>query len=157
VCDYCGCRRNPAIDELSAEHDQLLDLLYGLRRAAKRGAHTEVVSTLDNDVLPLLEAHTAKEEHGLFTELRTAWDCDVRLDSLVDEHRDVERRIDLVRSGAPGWAEELHRLADLLSSHIMDEETDLFPYALYELDDGQWNAVAAVHARSGTGRDVTVG
>ena len=148
MCDYCGCRRQAAIDELSDEHDRLLNLAYGLRRAVRRDDHATVVETLDTEIVPLLRHHTDKEERGLFTQLRHAWAVDERLDSLVDEHRDVERQIDRVRAGGATWKLHVRQLADTLSAHIMDEETDLFPYALYELDTTQWSAIDAVHGAS---------
>lgn len=149
MCDYCGCRRQAAIDELSEEHERLLDLTYGLRKAAKRADHAAVMTTLADEVVPLLQRHTDKEERGLFTQLRQAWGCDTRLDTLVDEHRDIEERIERIRAEAPAWPDEVRHLANDLSAHIMDEETDLFPYALYELDDRQWGAIDAVHGSVG--------
>lgn len=148
MCDYCGCRRQAAIDELSDEHDRLLNLTYGLRRAARQGDHATVIETLDARIVPLLRRHTDKEERGLFTQLRNAWAVDERLDRLVDEHRDIEVQIARVRAGGPTWVHQVRQLADTLSAHIMDEETDLFPYALYELDAAQWTAVEAVHGES---------
>ena len=145
MCDYCGCRRQAAIDELSDEHDRLLNLAYGLRRAARRDDHATVIATLDTQIVPLLRRHTDKEERGLFTQLRRAWAVDERLDSLVGEHRDIEGQIDRVRAGGTAWKVHVRQLADTLSTHIMDEETDLFPYALYELDAAQWAAIDAVH------------
>lgn len=148
MCDYCGCRRQAAIDELSEEHERLLDLTYGLRKAAKRADHAAVMTTLADEIVPLLQRHTDKEERGLFTQLRQAWGCDTRLDTLIDEHRDIEERIERIRAAAPAWPDEVRRLANDLSAHIMDEETDLFPYAVYELDDAHWSAIDAVHASS---------
>jgi hemerythrin-like domain-containing protein len=145
MCDYCGCRDRPAIAELSAEHDELLELIYGLRRLADAGERAGVRALLEQRVLPLLRAHVDKEERGLFTQLRSAWAADARLDALVDEHRDLDERIaGLIES--PSWRAELREAARLLADHIMAEEVDLFPYALYELGAGQWEAVDAVHA-----------
>lgn len=87
MCAYCGCRQRPAIDELSEEHEQLLELVYGLRRRAETGDHAEVVAVLEGDLGPLLAHHADKEERGLFTQLRTSWHADDRLDTLVAAHR----------------------------------------------------------------------
>ncbi len=145
MCDYCGCRLQPAIDELAEEHERLLDLVYGLRRTADRGEHAQVVLTLEERVAPLLREHAAKEEQGLFAQLRAAWEADDRLDALVAEHRDLEDVLAAALAGGAGWAASVHRLADELTEHIFDEETDLFPYALYELAPDQWEQVEAVH------------
>jgi hemerythrin-like domain-containing protein len=149
MCDYCGCRLRPAIDELSEEHERLLDLVYGLRRKAEAGDHAQVAATLERDLAPLLRHHADKEERGLFTQLRAAWQADDRLDALVTEHRDLERLLAGVIAGGQDWTRLLLRLADELTEHIFDEETDLFPYALYELTPAQWDEVEAVHAGGG--------
>jgi hemerythrin-like domain-containing protein len=149
VCDYCGCRSQPAIDELSEEHDRLLDLVYGLRRHATPGGHATVTAILEHEVVPLLRHHTDKEERGLFEQLRSAWGVDDRLATLVAEHRDIDGLVDHVLAGGPDWAAAVHGLVRSLSRHIADEETDLFPYALYELAERQWDAVEAVHGAAG--------
>lgn len=146
MCDHCGCRRQAPIDELSDEHERVLDLGYRLRRLARRGDHATVVTVLEHDFVPLLEVHTTKEERGLFTALRGTWDADDRLDSLVDEHRDLEARLAVVAAGGAGWEETLVALLADLSDHVLAEETDLFPYALYELGADQWQAVEDAHA-----------
>lgn len=146
MCDYCGCRRQAPIDELSDEHERVLDLGYRLRHLARRSDHAAVVRVLEDEFVPLLEVHTAKEERGLFTELRGSWDADDRLDSLVDEHRDLAVRLETVVAGGPGWEASLVALLADLSDHVLAEETDLFPYALYELGAAQWRAVEEAHA-----------
>lgn len=146
MCDYCGCRLIPAIADLSDEHDRLLDLAYKLRRLAESGVHEEVVELLDGEFAPLLQRHTDKEEHGVFRQLRSVGAADERLDQLVGEHRDLEQQLDRVRRGGERWQAEVHELAAELSGHVIDEEVDLFPFAMYELDDGQWDEVTRVHA-----------
>lgn len=146
MCDYCGCRRQASIDDLSTEHERVLDLSYRLRRLARDHDHAGAVALLEHDFGPLLQVHTAKEERGVFAALRDSWDADDRLDTLVDEHRALEAGIAAVVVGAPGWPDLLLAVLDDLSEHILAEETDLFPYALYELGADQWEAVAAAHA-----------
>lgn len=146
MCDYCGCRLIPPIAELSEEHDRLLDLAYTLRRLAEDDAHDEVVQLLDGEFTSLLRRHTDKEEDGVFCQLRSLGAADDRLDQLVAEHRDIEEQLARVRRGGDGWQEELDRLAADLGDHVIDEEIDLFPFAMYELDDAQWDVVAEVHA-----------
>lgn len=145
MCDYCGCRRQPAIEELSQEHEDILELASQLRRLAAAGAHDDVVAVIDRDLAPLLDHHTSKEERGVFAELRVAWEADGRLDELVEEHRELERGLSEVRLGGAGWQRALTGLLHTLSEHILAEETDLFPYALYELRSDQWDAVEALH------------
>lgn len=150
MCDYCGCRNNEAIDELSQEHEQVLDLIYGLRRAARQGDHAGAVRLLD-ELAPLLDLHSRKEEQGLFAQLRSRWGADGRLDDLTREHRSFAAGIDAVVAGGPDWPARLEHTLRTLSEHIMAEETDLFPYAMYELGDHEWGAVADVHRALATG------
>jgi hemerythrin-like domain-containing protein len=89
---------------------------------------------------------TGKEEEGLFTQLRSAWEADDRLATLVDEHREIDDLAAAVLVDDVGWSGHLATLVATLSEHILSEETDLFPYALYELGHRQWNAVERVHA-----------
>ncbi len=145
MCDYCGCRRQPAIDELSQEHEDILELTSRLRRLALDGTHAEVVAIVDDQLAPLLDHHTTKEERGLFAQLLATGEADARLGELVDEHRDIEDALAEIRRGADGWQRTAARLLHVLSEHILAEETDLFPYALYELRSDQWDAVEALH------------
>ncbi len=145
MCDYCGCRQQPAIDELSEEHEQLLEQVSQLRRLARSGSHDEVADILRVHVVPALAVHTTKEERGIFTELRRSWVADDRLDALVGEHRAIEERIGRILAAEDDWRPLVRELADELSGHIVDEETDLFPYALYELTPAQWEAVESLH------------
>ncbi len=145
MCDYCGCRRQPAINELSDEHEQLLEHVSQLRRLARSGSHDEVAEILRVHVEPALDVHTTKEERGIFTELRRSWVADDRLDALVGEHRAIEVLIDRILAAEIDWRSLVRDLADELSGHIVDEETDLFPYALYELTPAQWEAVERLH------------
>jgi hemerythrin-like domain-containing protein len=143
MCDYCGCRSHPAIEELSGEHETLLDILYDMQRETRRGSRDAVLGLVDDTLVPLLERHTHKEEQGLFRQLH---DAAGRVEELVDEHRTVDTLVEAVRAAGPGWPQAVTRLAQALSEHIVAEEVDLFPYAMYELDGAAWAAVDAVHA-----------
>ncbi|MEX2549351.1 MAG: hemerythrin domain-containing protein [Nitriliruptoraceae bacterium] len=145
MCDYCGCRRQPAIDELAEEHERLLEQVSQLRRLARSGALDDVAGILRSDVVPALAVHTAKEERGIFAELRRSWVADDRLDALVGEHREIEALIGRILAAEDGWRQLVAELADELAGHIVDEETDLFPYALYELTPTQWEVVEDLH------------
>lgn len=148
MCDYCGCRNQPEINELSEEHDRLLDLAYELRQLARRGSHAEVLELVDGEFASLLDHHTDKEEQGLFTQLRSCFAADDRLDTLIGEHREIGVLVTTVRAGEDGWRDVLTQLVDDLDHHILDEEVDLFPYAMYELRGSQWARISEVHAAS---------
>lgn len=143
MCDYCGCRRSDVIAELSDEHERILELAYTLRDSAlSRDQATAMAAA--HALQLLLVPHTRKEEEGLFQQLRRRWETDGRLAVLVDEHREIEDLLRGITSGR-GWHEAAQRATSVLSEHILAEETDLFPYALYELDADQWTMVEAVH------------
>ena len=146
MCDYCGCRRHAPIEELSEEHEELLEIGYRLRRLAREGAPAEALELLEERLVPLLRAHTAKEERGLFAQLRSTWAADDRLDALISEHRAMDAALATVCRGGPRWTAALEVLLADLAEHILAEETDLFPYAAYDLDADQWRAVEEVHS-----------
>jgi hemerythrin-like domain-containing protein len=154
MCDYCGCRDlTPAIGELSEEHERMLDLGYRLRRAVAARDHAAALEVLDG-LEPLVGHHTDKEEQGLFSALREVWGADDRLDTLVGEHEEVDALLAEVRRGDPGWPDAAERAVAVLSQHLLDEETDLFPYAMYELSPTQWERVEAVHDAHGPAPDL---
>lgn len=145
MCDYCGCRRQPAISELSEEHDRLLDHLYALRSDAHAGDRAAVVLRLESEVLPLLRHHAGKEEQGVFAQLRRVG-VEGRVDALEGEHRTLDAAAADALTAGDDWVAAVERLSAELSQHILDEETDLFPYASYELAAAAWDEVEAVHA-----------
>lgn len=148
MCDYCGCRSVAAIDQLSEEHEQVLALVYFLRGHAQRG-ELQPARTVADDLAVLLEVHTEKEEHGLFSELRTSWGADQRLDELTSEHQEIHDLVLAVMQGQSGWETAALRLTKALSEHILAEETDLFPYAMYELGSAAWSRIDAIHQQMG--------
>lgn len=145
MCDHCGCRDEPAVDDLSREHETLLDLAYLLRRLASEGDHEAAVDLVGRELAPLLHRHTRKEELGLFTQLRASWAADSQVSELVGQHRSVEAQLEVIRAGADGWQDTAAALVADLDAHVLEEEVDLFPYAVYLLDEVQWGAVADVH------------
>ena len=145
MCDYCGCHSQTAIAELSEEHDRIQDLCYDLRRLDASDDEPAARRLVDERLAPLLLHHTDKEERGLFAELRSCWEADDRLDTLIDEHRDIEAQLQRVRAGGTGWQQAVRQLVTEISQHILDEEVDLFPYALYELRPRQWESLDELH------------
>lgn len=145
MCDFCGCRRERAIAELSEEHEQLLELGYVIRRLLDEGKHARARRAVGDELAPLLRSHAEKEEQGLFTQLRSRWEADPRLDDLVGEHRELDALLGASLGSDPGWEDAVRKLIGLLSEHMLSEETDLFPYALYELTAVEWHAIDEVH------------
>ena len=147
MCDYCDCRSHPAIASLSIDHERLLELLAGLRRATTNGdgAAAAVLVGLVHD---LLDDHATREERGVFAELAAA---DVEAGYLAAFEADHARIHELVAAAStPVWRDAAAELVALLGDHIAREEFDLFPAAHQLLDPTQWDAVDAVHAVVGS-------
>jgi hypothetical protein len=87
MCDYCDCRSHPAVASLSADHEQLLDVLFRLQRAMA-GDDATTARALVGDVRDLLDRHAAREECGVFRQLTAA---DVDSDYMHSFHADHER------------------------------------------------------------------
>jgi hypothetical protein len=138
VCGYCGCRAITVIGELSAEHDALVNASGVLQRAAAGGdvAAAGAAATVLGD---LLAPHTAREELGLFAELRRDEEFTDHVDSLCDEHDDLDA---LLAAVAGGDLTRVPVLVDLLRRHIDHEENGLFPAAAVGLDGPAWERVA---------------
>ena len=123
MCDYCDCRSHPEIAELSMDHERLMALLSHLHAATRwndRDAATGLMRTLHE----LLHRHTAREERGVFAELRSqAGDGSVVM--FEDDHTSIHDLLD--RAGTDEWASVAEQLVDRLSEHMLLEETYLLP------------------------------
>jgi hypothetical protein len=142
MCDYCDCRSHAPIAELSADHERLLDDLAALRRAAAAGDDGGARAALGR-LRPLLEAHAAREEQGVFHELVAADAGAGYVEAFRAEHDRLHTLV--AAAGSPRWREATAELCELLADHIAREERDLFPAAHQLLQPSQWDAVDAVH------------
>lgn len=140
MCDYCDCRSHPEIAALSDEHERLGDMLGRLTRAVDRDDEA-AAQQVGNELHALLDAHAAREEHGVFRQLRLADVRDGYVDLFEGDHELIHALLDR-RRGA-GWREAARELVRVLGDHILREETDLFPAAHQLLTPRQWDAIAA--------------
>ncbi|MEU2896496.1 hemerythrin domain-containing protein [Streptomyces sp. NPDC006967] len=150
MCEYCGCQSLTTIDELTREHDEVVNLISHVRDA-RRDGDTDRMAELARRIGEVLEPHTEVEEHGLFPAL--ADDFPEQMAALEEEHRLVESVLAEAAAGTPrdaDWPERLIRTLDLLRLHILKEQDGVFPAALAALSTEQWEAVEAVRARAGT-------
>ena len=135
MCDYCDCRSQPEIAVLSDQHEQILSVIAALRRALADGVDSELapcVSALSDLLLP----HARREEVGVFAQLRDAVSTGY-VGRFEREHVEIERQLT-----APALdRSSLASVLDVLSEHILDEETDMYPAARQLLDATQWAAV----------------
>ena len=154
MCEYCGCQALASIDALTREHEQVLDLISGVRAAQLAG---DVVrqAALACRIAAVLGPHTLVEEQGLFPALARDFPDQIAL--LEAEHRLVEAPLaEAVRSAGegalpaiPGWPDRLTRALAVLREHIFKEQDGVFPAALATLSTADWEATDAVRIRSG--------
>lgn len=137
VCDYCGCRDEGPTAELNAEHDQLHEMTLQLRSVLNDGGDP---SALFAEFTHLLGMHAAKEEVGLFPQVRELGKLDEDLDQLVAEHETLHRQLGDGHAGA-----HVREALTLLGQHIDDEEWGLFPHVIHALDPEQWDEIALAH------------
>lgn len=128
MCEYCGCRDQPEIAKLGAEHDAIVELADQVLTAVRNGEETiaGAVAKLREIVIP----HVQGEEAGVF---RVADDIGLRRE-YVDDLESDHRRFDASLSAPESLdARALEALLDDLYRHIAVEEYDLFPVVAKEL------------------------
>ncbi|MFJ9863830.1 hemerythrin domain-containing protein [Streptomyces sp. NPDC101165] len=150
MCEYCGCQALESIDQLTMEHETVVNLISRVRDAHRDGK-IAYMAELAREITAVLAPHTQVEEHGLFPAM--AADFPEKIAALEDEHR----RIEAVLAEADGpfltdphWPGRLIEALDLLRDHILREQDGVFPAALALLNTEQWEAIEAVRARVGT-------
>ncbi|MGW2741744.1 hemerythrin domain-containing protein [Streptomyces sp. NPDC001450] len=149
MCEYCGCQALESIDQLTMEHETVVNLISQVRDAHRDGK-IAYMAELAREIAAVLAPHTQVEEHGLFPAM--AADFPDKIAALEDEHR----RIEAVLAEAdgpfltdPDWPGRLIEALDLLRDHILKEQDGVFPAALALLNTEQWEAIEAVRARVG--------
>ena len=150
MCEYCGCQAVTAIDDLTREHDLVVNLI-GEVRAAHAATDTAHMAKLARQITSVLEPHTYVEEHGLFPVL--AADFPDQVTALQAEHRHIEAVLAEAAGGAPvdpTWPGRLVETLVLLREHILKEQDGVFPAALANLNPEDWDAIDAIRATVGT-------
>ncbi|MFF5081500.1 hemerythrin domain-containing protein [Actinoplanes sp. NPDC000266] len=147
MCEYCGCQSVTAIEELTREHDEVVNLISAIRSTAD----TNRMAALTREITTVLTPHTEVEEHGLFPLL--ANDFPDQIGTLESEHRQVEAV--LAESAHetpadPAWPTRLIETLDLLRDHILKEQDGVFPAALTTLTGTDWDTVDKVRAKQGS-------
>ncbi|WP_432968950.1 hemerythrin domain-containing protein [Dactylosporangium sp. CA-233914] len=152
MCEYCGCQALAAIDELTREHDLVVNLI-GEVRAAHQAADADRMAALARRIAEVLGPHTEVEEQGLFPAL--AGDFPEHVAALQSEHRRVEAVLGAAADGTPAdpaWPLDLLDTLEMLREHILKEQDGVFPAALAGLSNEEWEAVDTVRARVGSVR-----
>lgn len=138
MCDYCDCRSHPEVAALSADHEVLLALLADLRGAIAAGDARRATIVL-GALHGRLEHHAAREERGVFTQLREAAVAGDYVDEFERDHHHIHELLD--DAGRGHWQATAREVVELLGDHIAREESDLFPAAHQLLAPEQWDAV----------------
>ncbi|WP_129843601.1 hemerythrin domain-containing protein [Streptomyces sp. RFCAC02] len=147
MCEYCGCQALSSIDELTREHETVVNTIRLVRDAHGAG-DVPRMAALAREIAAVLGPHTRVEEGGLFPAL--ADDFPEKIAALEEEHRVVEAVLGAAGDGVPAdpaWPGRLIEVLALLREHILKEQDGVFPAALATLTTEQWEAVEAVRAR----------
>lgn len=137
MCDYCGCRRSGPTAELHEEHEQLLAMSEVIDTALYEGADCSAAFA---EFSRLLHMHAAKEEIGLFVAGAEVPPLAAQIVTLCSEHDDLHRWL---ADGPTGV--RVPEALRLLTTHIDDEEHDLFPHIFHALDPEQWDEIELAH------------
>lgn len=122
MCEHCGCRNDPEIGRLGAEHDAIVELADTVLAEIKAG--TETMAGGVRRLQELLIPHVRGEEGGIF---RVAEDLGLG-NQYVYDLEDDHRHFDAVLSRDDDLdAAKLEAVLDELYHHIAVEEYDLFP------------------------------
>jgi hemerythrin-like domain-containing protein len=148
MCEYCGCQAIAAIDELTREHDVVVNLT-GDVHTAHAAADTGRMAELARQIAAVLGPHTEVEEQGLFPAL--AADFPRHVDVLLAEHRQIEAVLSEAAFGTPtdpAWPRRFCDTLDVLRAHILKEQDGVFPAALATLRTADWEAIDAIRRQS---------
>ncbi|MFF4547699.1 hemerythrin domain-containing protein [Streptomyces sp. NPDC001435] len=149
MCEYCGCQSLAAIDELTREHETVVNLIGEVHDARRDGDLTRMVERA-RDIAAVLAPHTAVEEGALFPAMAEEFPGQIAV--LEAEHRRIEAVLEEAEEEVPadpGWPDRLTEVLALLREHILKEQDGVFPAALSVLDTEQWEMVDAVRLRVG--------
>ncbi len=145
MCEYCGCREEPEIGALGAEHDAIIDLADLV--LVELGAGNETIAGATTRLLGLLIPHVQREEGGVFRLAEAMGLGNEFVFDLEDDHR----RFDSALSNPESLdAAALEAVLDELYRHIAIEEYDLFPVVARELKARRTVDEATVPARRST-------
>ncbi|MBP2706767.1 hemerythrin domain-containing protein [Microbispora sp. RL4-1S] len=157
MCEYCGCQALTVIDELTREHDVVVDLI-GDARTAYTAGDVDTMAAIARRIAVVLGPHTEVEEHGLFPAMAVEFPDHIA--GLKAEHRLIEAVLGEAEHGTPanpGWPLRLLDILNLLRAHILKEQDGVFPAALASLSTAEWEAIEAVRARAGTPGQAALG
>ncbi len=122
MCEYCGCRVDPEIAVLGAQHDAIVELGDQVLDAVRSGEET--MQGAVERLFELLLPHVRREESGVFRIAEEIGLRDQYVEDLEEDHRRFARAM---TSPETLDVASLEALTDDLYRHIAIEEYDLFP------------------------------
>lgn len=122
MCEHCGCRNDPEIAKLGAEHDAIVELVDTVMAEIEAG--TETIAEGVRRLQELLIPHVRGEESGIFRVAEELGLGSQYVYDLEDDHRHFDA---VLAEGADLDAARLEAVLDELYRHIAVEEYDLFP------------------------------
>ncbi|HTH06581.1 MAG TPA: hemerythrin domain-containing protein [Ilumatobacteraceae bacterium] len=135
MCDYCDCRAQPEIQALSNEHERILEVVGKLRR--NEGETADRLDQSLDALAELLGTHTAREEAGIFSRLRSAQIDDGYLDRFESDHTLIDQTL----VAAKADHRRIEALLVIVTNHILHEETDMYPAARQILGPADWEQI----------------
>jgi hemerythrin-like domain-containing protein len=144
MCDYCGCRAMPVIEDLSDDHERLLGLAQQVRRGIDASDRPAARARLE-DLLQLLRVHSDVEEASLYPALRATGGLDEYVDALVADHDSFWQTVAHLDEAT--WDKDVFALLNDIHCHISREEHDLFPATLLAISPSVWDDVEAAAAQ----------
>ena len=147
MCSYCGCEGVPAIADLKAEHESLVDQASHVR-VALRSADPATAMLLVTRLVGHLTSHVGREEDGIFRALRETGEYVEEVDGLENEHRGLEAAIAGLDVTSPDFSARVGLLLDDLDVHVQREELGIFPASVVTLGAKGWNTVDEAHLRT---------
>lgn len=150
MCEHCGCQAVAAIEELTREHDRLLDHVRDAERAA-RDSDIEAARQACHRLQVILVPHNAVEEKALFPAM--AREFPDNMHDLEREHRHIDDAVEALNAPEPPetWGADLAEAMTVLRHHILKEQDGVFPAALATLHVSEWEAVDDARAAVGSG------
>jgi len=144
MCSYCGCDSEGLVAQLMEDHDRIGALVVQANTALDSNDF-EGAARVSAQIARLFERHGAKEEDGLFAELRAEGVAVDSVAELESEHRALQ--VDLAVLAA-GDVTALGRVLTQLLDHAGREDTDLFPAALTLLSNEAWVRINKIDSRA---------
>ena len=137
MCSYCGCQAITVIRLLTRQHEEIINKLGSVRRAAEKN-DLPAVQAFALELASLINPHTALEENGLFAALMREDEFVEPLGKLTLEHKEIDRLIGRLIEYDISVAGDLNTL---LRNHISNEENGIFPASVVTLDGKDWDQI----------------